>query len=619
MRSIKLSLLVGVVAACSSVPRDAAVPPAQITLMVTSPTPGAELVAGDRPSITVSGMVATSDATQGALAAWVNGVQVDVHAGAFTAELPAEPGINHIKVDAGDGIADPVTQERDVMWVPEYLPPRTGETGFDLAGALELQLGQRFFDARLLGTTLDRSTDPVVARDVASALELILWHADLAGLLGGGIHVGQGGTALDITIPSVTPANIVVDARIVDGPPPAIELTIDLLGVALAMHGSLTLPSAPALAVDGGITADLHASARLTLGTAADGSIAVGVTGITASVGPLVPGFTGVNGDALDGIITAAGSSVRPLIEGLIADQLIPTFTSRLPPVLASLLGAADQLLDGIHFTLDTGLGTPVTLDLGGQLGALDVAAGVTAGHVTVRQDLTLRTSGTPLHAASRGAPRIQPLADPPVPSSSGVHLTLRQDFLNALLHALWNAGILDGDLSASGLAATVTTRLPPVIRPTPASSPCEINGVRCDVELQLGQVEVQLPAFEQSFAINASAGARIAVDGSKVTLVIQDVPELRVWETSTKPGRLTADAVRELVASFVWPKLFGAIGNNLTIALPLPDLMALGIGDLAPGLAGAQLVLEMRQRPSVTGGRIILGADLSLTAPTQP
>ncbi|HEY0987484.1 MAG TPA: hypothetical protein VGD80_10555, partial [Kofleriaceae bacterium] len=221
---VKRSLpALAVLAACSSPPEMAKVPPppADITVAITSPTPGAELVAGERPSIVVTGTVATSDPSQGALEAWVNGERVQLKDGAFTAEVTAEVGINHIKVEGGDGIADLVGQELDVLWVPGYLAPLSGQTGFDIADALELRLGQRFFDARLFGTALDLSTNPVVARDIAAALELILRHVNLASLLPtGGLHIGQSGASLDVAIPSVAPSNLIVDARIVDSPDP---------------------------------------------------------------------------------------------------------------------------------------------------------------------------------------------------------------------------------------------------------------------------------------------------------------------------------------------------------------------------------------------------------------
>ncbi|HEX3481187.1 MAG TPA: hypothetical protein VHT91_39490, partial [Kofleriaceae bacterium] len=419
----------------------------------------------------------------------------------------------------------------------------------------------------------------------------------------------------DISIPSVTPSNIVVDARVVDAPG-AIDLNIDLLGVVLTMTGSVSLLSPPALVVAGGVTADLHASARITLDTAADGSIAVAVTGVTATLGALTPGFTGDDGPRLDGLIIVGSSDFRALIEGQLG-SVIPTFTDKLPPLLQQLLGAADQLLANLSFTLDPGLGSPVTLQLGGQLGGLDVAAGATTGHVTVREDLSVRTSGAPIHAASPGAARLDTTAAEPVLDTSGLHLGIRLDFLNALLHALWNAGLLDGKLTSGNLSATVSARLPPLVRPTPASSACKIDGERCDVQLQLGQVEIQLMGFDQSFAVNASAGARIQVAGNTVSLAIQMTPDVTAWETSAIPGgTLSPDLVSSLISTTVWPQLFGAIGSKLTFQLPLPDLATLGLGDLAPALANAQLSLQAGPRPTVTPSELVLGADLVLATP---
>jgi len=97
----------GVVAACGSAGTEANAPPAEITLAITSPAPGAELLAADQPSIVVSGTVTTTDRAHGALEAWVNGVQVDVTDGAFTTQIAPEVGVNHIRVEGGDGSRRP--------------------------------------------------------------------------------------------------------------------------------------------------------------------------------------------------------------------------------------------------------------------------------------------------------------------------------------------------------------------------------------------------------------------------------------------------------------------------------------------------------------------------------
>ena len=80
--------------------------------------------------------------------------------------------------------------------------------------------------------------------------------------------------------------------------------------------------------------------------------------------------------------------------------------------------------------------------------------------------------------------------------------------------------------------------------------------------------------------------------------------------------GTLTPIIVSSLISAGIWPQLFGAIGSNLTFQLPLPDLSTLGLGDVAPALAHAQLALQAAPRPTVTRRALVLGADLVLATP---
>ncbi len=195
----------------------------------------------------------------------------------------------------------------------------------------------------------------------------------------------------------------------------------------------------------------------------------------------------------------------------------------------------------------------------------------------------------------------------------------LSEDFLNTMLHSLWNSGLLDGSTSLGGLTANVSAKLQPFVVPTPDDSSCAIDGVRCDVILELGQLEVTLPDFSQSFAIHATAGARVVVDGTTISFVIAPTPDLVVWETSAVPGKLTPAAVSQVVSTLVWPQLFGAIGEKLHITLPVPDLAALGLDALSPNLGSAQLQLDVRQNATITAGYLGLGADLALQTPPPP
>ena len=616
--------LLRLAAACGSSP--AAPPmPGTVGVTLTSPSPGDELLASDHPTITVAGTVTATSPGFGGLTTCVDGAPGTLDAsGAFTIEVTPTVGINHVDVEAGDGDGNFASQQLDVMWAPDYVAPVATTAGFQLPDALDLNLTQAFFDQRQLGTTLDLTTNPVVAHDLASALELILWNIDLASLIGGGIQVGSGNASLNITIPSATPAEIIVDAQIVDGPTPAIGLDIDLDGVFLATSGTFH-EGTTSLVVAGGISADMHAHAELDVAVQPDGTIAVTVTNVTATVGPLTPSFTGANGDELDGFITIGNSDFRTLVSNLIQQQLIPTFTNELPPLLESLLGATDKLLDNVSFTLDAKLGgTPVTVTLNGNVGSLDVvsgpAVGEAPGHITVHQQVAITTGSAPIHGSSRGAGRVSAMPVLPPSNTASLQVLLSQDFLNGLLHALWNSGLLEGSAMFGGLQANVSAKLSPFVVPTPDTSSCEIDGVRCDVVVQLGQLEVALPDFSQSFAINATAGGRVEVNGTTVSIVIQQTPTLVVWETSAMPGgRLTPDAIKDVVANVVWPQLFGAIGNDLHITLPIPDLAALGLDALSPNLANAQLQLDVGQQAAVTDGYVGLGANLELATPPPP
>lgn len=609
MRAAPLLLL----AACAGLPGPPK--PGEVSLTVTSPKPGSEIADA---MITVTGTVATTNPGYGSLHASVAGTAVDLGAdGSFTAQVPAVVGVNHIIVDASDGLSAPAQQQLDVLWAPDWLPPIAGTTSFSVPDALDLYLGQRFFDGRQLGTTLDMSTDPVVAHDLAAALELILWNIDLASLLSGGIHAGTGSSTLDINIPAATPAEITVDTLIAG--PSEIDLSIDLNGVFLGTTGQFNY-SNRTLTVAGGISADMHASARMVLSVNTDGTIGVDVQDVTATVGPLVPAFTGPDANTLDGFINVGNNDFRLLVTNIIQQQLIPTFTNKIPPLLQQLLGATDKLLNNVTFTLDAKLGTPVMLTLNGAVSGLDVtpgpALGESPGHITNRQTVAITTAAAPIHTDSRGAIRVSSTPELPSTATTALGITLSQDFLNALLHSLWNSGLLEGNASVGGFMAGVSAKLAPVVIPVPDGTTCTVDGVRCDLLVQLGQVEVQLPDFNQSFAINATAGARVVVSGATVSLSISQDPTILVWETSAVPGRLSTDAVHDLVTNAVWPQLFGAIGANLKITLPIPDLSALGLSQLSPNLANAQLTLDVEQRASVTAGYLGLAADVSLQTP---
>lgn len=620
-----LFLALVVASGCSDGSSDDSGEPGDITLEVTSPMPGAELLEADAPAILVIGTAATTS-PDGTLEVWVNGDSVPIESdGSFAAELTPAFGVNHVQVEALDGLSEAVEHRMDVLWAPDYLAPLEGTTGFDLPDSVELRLGQRFLDSQLVGSDLDLAADPVVAENLAHVVEMVLWNMDLAGLLAGGIHVGgEGGATLDVDIPSTeVQGEVLADVEIFDGPVTGVELHVDLIGIYLDMDGVFAFGGDEWI-IDGGLVADMHASAQVTIELGDDGQVAVAVSDITATVGPLSPQFVGADGDELNAFIALNDSNFRGIIETLITDELVPTITDGLPALFGTLLSAVDELFSDVSFALDAGLGATVATAIDSEISAFEVVAGppigIAPGHLTVRQDLSIATAGEPIHPDSRGAARVTATPSLPFTNAGGLHLAIRQDFLNALLHALWNTGLIDGTAVIGELDAEVRAQLPPVVRDVPLVSTCTIEGERCDVILQLGQLEIDLVEFEQRFVVSASAGARILVVDGQVSVVVQETPEILVWETTNAPpGSLTPEAVEEVILRLVWPDLVTAITENLRFQLPLPNLTDLGLDVVAPDLAGVPVTLVTRQRPTVAAGYLGLSADIELAAPPAP
>lgn len=623
MRRSAAVVLVCLLAAGCGRPKGSSASHEETELDLTSPVAGAELLADEHPVIAVTGTLASPVAAED-LEVWVNGELVKVDDdGAFAVGLVPKVGVNHVKVEAYDGRSDePITREMDVLWAPGYVAPLPDSTGFDLPGAIELRLGQRLFDARLLGTDLDLTADPVVARDLASMVELVLWHVDLASLLQGSLQLGEGDTTLDITIPAVTPADVVVDAEIISesDTEQGVDLFFDLTGVYLEMDGELAV-AGNTWVVEGGIAADMYAFARVTVAVTTAGAVAT-VSDASAAVGPLTPMFTGPDGDELNAFVTLGEHELRTLVEALVAEELIPTFTGGLPGLFEAVLGALDATLSEVSFELDSGLGEPIGVSLEGVMGGLDVGAGppigADPGHVTVRQDIRVRTTGTPLHPGSRGALQSAPLSGPPFSDGSGLNLAVRTDLVNALLHALWNDGLLEGELDLIGTPAIVSARLPPIVRDTPLELACSVGDERCDLILQIGQLEVTFPEDEQRFAILVTVGAHVHVGEDEIALTLQETPDVHVWEDTPitgEPGGITPEFIQTLFVQVVWPALAEGIADNLSIALPVPNLAELGLADAAPDLENAALEVTVQQA-GVESGYLRLAADLTIEAP---
>jgi hypothetical protein len=201
--------------------------------------------------------------------------------------------------------------------------------------------------------------------------------------------------------------------------------------------------------------------------------------------------------------------------------QLIPAFTDKFPPLLETLLGAADKLIDNVEFTLDTHLGTPVTTQLDSKIGSLDVVAGpatgASAGRVGVVEDLAIRSAGGAAHLDTRGAPRFDAASAQPPITASGVRLAMRLEVLNGLVHSLWSAG-RSTVRAHSRISAVVAAH-----RRSPDTGVVGLQDRRRALRCPAHARHCAAPRFQQTWR-QRDRGARIVVDGTR-SARDQDVP----------------------------------------------------------------------------------------------
>ena len=142
-------------------------------LVVDSPVAGA--ASSDPEGIAVSGQVMDSRMSR----VFVNGSAVELSAdGRFVTRLQSTFGVHHVEVVATDGLGLEARVERDALWAPSFDPglDTDGEPLHRLDDAIGVSLDRRFFDD---GSALERGAVPVVTRDVADILELVLYAAEL--------------------------------------------------------------------------------------------------------------------------------------------------------------------------------------------------------------------------------------------------------------------------------------------------------------------------------------------------------------------------------------------------------------------------------------------------------
>jgi hypothetical protein len=574
---------------------DAAAP----VLEVSEPVPGAELGGDGATSIVVRGSV--SDATYSAV--FVNGSRVEPdERGEFSASVAPTWGVNHVQVVASDGLAEETTRDLDVLWADAYHPfsvlegesqPRTS-----LDEAVRLQLGRGVFDD---GAPL-ASGSPLETRDLADLVELVVGHVDLQSALPDPLI--SAAPTLELRVTDVRTEQVSASIDLVDD---GAELFVRLGAVHVDTAGALELEGSR-VDLAGGIELSVGALAVLHIGKASlDEPVSVTLESLGTAIESAEGRFASAEANA---VFRLAESTLRTALERELEKGFRSTLAGALPAVLAGALGALDTALRDRTITLDTGVFPTMNLLVDGRIRELDTLHG---RHLSALMQATLGSDRPVAHPGSRGTALVAPRPGSALFESRPLVLGVRMALLNAVLHTLWNSGLLEVDVvpflpeefRGQITRAYVHGAMAPVLLDA------AIDDTH-DLRISVGQLELMLELGAPSrYGISMEAGVNVSVVNNALVIQIAEQPALRTWliESSPNADALPPNLLQLVLEGVVWPKLREAFAEGL--AIQLPSLSADAIRDIAPELADLTLALESTSGADVRGDTLVL--DLGL------
>lgn len=585
---------------------DASIPSVEIL----RPAPGAMLARSDDALIRVNGIV---NDTNGRAQVFVNGDRVAVgRDGSFSAAVQPRFGINHIDVVASDGLN--ATEGRaalDVLWAEDYLPQTVEDTAegplasVSVADAIALVMRQDFIDD---GDPLRIDPeDPVVtAEDLATVVELVLHEVDLMTVIPDPVSDSE-----DLTL-SVLAADLgptVVDLSITDE---GLDLFVSLPAIRVETDGFFRLGDVE-LSLEGGFEASMAATIALTASKPTpEDDLVVELGEVQLALEDARGFFVAPEANA---ILEVVEGLLFRAVENLLVDAVSDAFVSEVPALIDDGLRSVEDLLTDVRFPLDLGFGDPTTLWLDG---AIATVVPVRANDLTASLDLAVGAYTAPAFEDARGVPLSAAVDDDPEPFSDGnVVVQVRLPVVNALLYSLWNAGLIDIDISDQIPPefalfmdrASVAGRLPPVV------SPPGPDRAEWDLVITIGQLEATLGRGDQEdvLGLSLSTGVRLRVDDDNVLRIeVQDAPSIEIWTVSiggAEPLFPDPEGLRGVIQTLVWGELVGAITGDLGV--PLPALSFDGAADIAPTLDDLVLQVVLDRALELRGGFVYVYAGL--------
>ncbi len=581
-------------------------------ILLETPVAGDHFSGQDTDVIEVSGQAdpaLVDDSVQ------INGNTVPVDEnGRFDYEVDPVFGINTIDVRAFDGVntADSVATV-SVMWAPDYLPADIDVDEGTIAAhhdeALILSLGQNFFDDG--SSYVEASDSLIITEDLGDIVEVLIKFLDITDQIPDPV-VDQGAFAL--SVPDVHINDPIVEIDVTDD---GIELFGQIPDLVAETDGFIELTdSAGTVSLDGEISAGVAIFASMDVEKAGpDEDVHVELIDFEIAIEGAEPNF---NSDEANAFFELADSVLRDQLEDILFDAIDLSFVDALPTLLQEVFESLDDIIAGQQFDLELeDLGVDLTIDLDGQVGQLTPIAGEgIEGFVSAGVSL----DADPVFPDALGAP-IQEVHDGELPFFSGgrLQLGINLALLNTMMHAIWNAGLLDldvteqlGDEIPLVNGAVLDGRLQPIIRPASQGEPY-------DIVLHAGQVEIELDVDDISsgesqidrFGADIQVGANLDLSGGDVSINISDEPSVHIWliDTSASEPVVNQDQLLTLVQNELWPMLTEDLGDGLAFDLPIPELDMLA--DFAPELGDMELVLRQNRDLHERAGYLMLDAAI--------
>ncbi len=586
-------------------------------LTITSPEPGAEFTFSEvRDGIEVAGIA--TDSGDSPARVFVNGAKIEVGSdGTFSTTVEPAWGINHIVITSSDVLQ---TAERrlavDVMVADSYLDyvaamPEGEDLALDFPNALTLQLNQRFLDNNIAAVPSAEATD-YETEDLAGVLELVFRELDLSSFIPDPVVASS---QITLRVLDVVPGTPQIDLVVTDR---GMEIFVDIPELFLRTTGSATLGDT-VLDLNGGVYIALSGYIRMVVRQRIDEPIDVRVEFFDIAVEE-----NGVIGDFVspqaNAVVALVGSSLNAPITNLARSLVEEQFLNELPDLLRGAFDSIDDLLADQQLPLDLGFGEPITLSVSARTETL-IPSRRRNMNVTLGAALGVDRPAT---QESRGIALDVPYELPPsLLQNSRVQIAARLPFINGLLHAVWNGGLLDLDVTdilpdaISFLVDSVQVKgyLAPQLR---ASRPGESDYA---LLITLGQLEVLLGKSGNIDTIGAyiTVGANLTVEENAIKVDLQPEPSLDFWlidYEGVEPIFANPADLESLILTVVWPQVAGDLAANLAIELPRLGLDALG--DIAPSLSTFELSVVLDRPVLLREGYLIIdgGLDGGLATP---